>query len=144
MRHKLPSTTRSLPIALMQAREAVMGPIRDMLGASGLTEQQWRVLRVLDEAGPLDASTLAHRAALLLPSASRIVQGMVEKGLVTRVQGSEDRRRQQVEITDQGRQLIVNNGDRAAEIAAGWRAQLGDDRFEDLLDLLADLAGHPK
>ena len=36
-----------LPIALMRAREQVMAPIRNMLADSGITEQQWRVLRVL-------------------------------------------------------------------------------------------------
>ncbi|ASM71110.1 MULTISPECIES: homoprotocatechuate degradation operon regulator HpaR [Roseobacteraceae] len=140
MRQTLPSTGRSLPIALMHAREAVMGPIRDMLGASGVTEQQWRVLRVLEEAGPLDASTLARRAALLQPSLTRIVKGMVAKGLVTQVQGAQDRRRQEVAITPAGSALIAANAARAAEIAESWRAHLGGDRYEALLDLLGDLA----
>ncbi len=140
MTRTLASTSRSLPIALMHAREAVMGPIREMLGASGVTEQQWRVLRVLEEAGPLDASTLAQRAALLQPSLTRIIKGMVAKGLVTQVQGEHDRRRQEVAITNAGVTLIAANATRAAEIAEGWRVHLGHDRYEALLDLLGDLA----
>lgn len=140
MTRTLASTSRSLPIALMHAREAVMGPIREMLGASGVTEQQWRVLRVLEEAGPLDASTLAQRAALLQPSLTRIIKGMVAKGLVTQVQGEHDRRRQEVAITDAGVALIAANATRAAEIAEGWRVHLGHHRYEALLDLLGDLA----
>ncbi|MCR8827792.1 homoprotocatechuate degradation operon regulator HpaR [Pseudosulfitobacter koreensis] len=140
MTRKLPRTGRSLPIALMHAREAVMGPIRDMLSASNVTEQQWRVLRVLDEAGALDASTLARRAALLQPSLTRIVKSMVAKGLVTQVQGAQDRRRQEVAITAAGSALIADNASRAAEIAESWRAHLGTERYEALLDLLADLA----
>lgn len=140
MTRTLSSTSRSLPIALMHAREAVMGPIREMLAASDVTEQQWRVLRVLDEAGPLDASTLAARAALLQPSLTRIVKGMVAKGLVTQVQHQQDRRRQQVAITETGAALIVANAARAAEIAQGWRVHLGAARYEMLLDILGDLA----
>lgn len=140
MTRKFPSTARSLPIALMHAREAVMGPIRDMLSASNVTEQQWRVLRVLDEAGALDASTLARHAALLQPSLTRIVKSMVAKGLVTQVQGAQDRRRQEVAITVAGSALIADNASRAAEIAESWRAHLGTERYEALLDLLADLA----
>ena len=140
MTRTLASPSRSLPIALMHAREAVMGPIREMLGASGVTEQQWRVLRVLEEAGPLDASTLAQRAALLQPSLTRIIKGMVAKGLVTQVQGEHDRRRQEVAITNAGVALIAANATRAAEIAEGWRVHLGHDRYEALLDLLGDLA----
>ena len=47
---ELPSTRRSVPIALIRAREKVMGPIRDMLADSGITEQQWRILRVISTA----------------------------------------------------------------------------------------------
>ncbi|MCR9055691.1 MAG: hypothetical protein NXI02_00005, partial [Rhodobacteraceae bacterium] len=68
----LPSTKRSVPIALIRAREKVMGPIREMLSDCGITEQQWRILRVLEEFGPQDASSLAERACLLLPSQTRI------------------------------------------------------------------------
>jgi homoprotocatechuate degradation regulator HpaR len=140
MSQKLPCTSRSLPIALMHAREVVMEPIREMLLASGLTEQQWRVLRVLEEAGPLDATTLARRTALLQPSLTRIMRGMSAKGLVTQVKVAQDRRRQEVAITEAGIALIADNAGRAAEIAESWRAHLGAARFELLLDLLADLA----
>ena len=57
-----PATSRSLPIALLRAREAVMGNFRPMLADFDVTEQQWRVMRVLSEAGRLDASDLAARA----------------------------------------------------------------------------------
>ena len=56
---RLPSTRRSLPIALMRSREKVMGPIRDMLKVSGITEQQWRVLRVLSESGAQDLTQIS-------------------------------------------------------------------------------------
>ena len=67
-----PLTNRSLPIALLRAREKVMGPIRAMLSDVGVTEQQWRVLRVLDERGPLDPTEIADRSVLLLPRLTRI------------------------------------------------------------------------
>jgi len=73
---QLPSTRRSLPIALMRSREKVMAPIRDMLRASGLTEQQWRVLRILSEFGPQDLTEIARQACLLMPSLSRIIRSL--------------------------------------------------------------------
>ena len=45
MSSKLPSTSRSLPIALIRAREGVMAPIRDMLTETDITEQQWQTPR---------------------------------------------------------------------------------------------------
>ena len=47
-------TDRSLPIALLRAREKVMEPVREILAHSNISEQKWRVLRVVDEAGPVE------------------------------------------------------------------------------------------
>jgi len=135
---KLPSTARSLPIALIRAREKVMGPIRDMLSKSGLTEQQWRILRVLDELGPLDATKLSENASLLLPSQTRIVQTLVEKGLVTRQADPSDRRRQTVAITSAGSQVILDNLDEAQRIAAHIETVLGKETVDRLLDILEE------
>ena len=41
--------SRSLPMQLLRAREAVMQRFRPMLHQHGVTEQQWRVIRVLVE-----------------------------------------------------------------------------------------------
>jgi homoprotocatechuate degradation regulator HpaR len=136
---QLPSTQRSLPIALIRARENVMTPIRQMLSESGLTEQQWRVLRVLDEYGALEPSQLAKHAALLLPSQTRIVQSMAQKGLVERREHRNDRRRTVIEITAAGQAIINDNAVKAAEIAAQIRDKIGPRRFETLLDILDDL-----
>lgn len=135
---KLPSTARSLPIALIRAREKVMGPIREMLSNSGLTEQQWRILRVLDELGPLDSTKLSENASLLLPSQTRIVQTLVEKGLVTRQADPSDRRRQTVAITSSGQQVILDNLDEAQRIAAHIETVLGKENVDRLLDILEE------
>jgi homoprotocatechuate degradation regulator HpaR len=116
-----------------------MTPIRQMLSQSGLTEQQWRVLRVLDEHGALEPSQLAKHAALLLPSQTRIVQSMAQKGLVERREHRNDRRRTVVEITAAGQAIINDNAAKAAEIAAQICDKLGTRRFETLLDILDEL-----
>lgn len=136
---QLQSTTRSLPIALMRAREKVMGPIREMLADTGVTEQQWRILRVLEEFGPMDATQLADRASLLLPSQTRILQTLSEKGYVTRAQDAADRRRQQVAITSDGAAIIASKAAQALEIAADMERRLGAEKYQALLDLLADV-----
>ena len=136
---ELPSTARSLPIALMRAREKVMAPIRVMLAAAGITEQQWRLLRVLSEHGEQEASELAERACLLLSSQSRIVQSMLEKGYVTRTTSKTDRRRQNVAITRKGQAIIDDNLAEAIGIAENFRAALGAKKYELLLDCLEEL-----
>ena len=129
--------SRSLPIALIRAREGVMAPIRDMLSQTGITEQQWRVLRVLAECGSIDTKTLANRASLLFPSLTRIAATMRGKGLITQTRDASDRRRQMIAITPAGQKIIDDHSAQAAQIVANFRATLGNDKYETLLDLLA-------
>ena len=137
----LPQTSRSLPIVLIRARENVMAPIRKMLLKSGITEQQWRVLRVLSEVGPVDSSTLAERASIPFPSLTRIAHSMAERGLISQRRDTRDRRRQTVSITDDGAQIIADNMAEATRIVARFKEHLGADNYETLLDLLTALDG---
>ena len=116
-----------------------MGPIRNMLADAGVTEQQWRVLRVLTEQGPLDPTTIADQACLLLPSLTRILQKLEEKALVTRARDQVDRRRQVIEATDDGKALILANAPTSKRVTDHLRDQFGEERYEALLDLLHDL-----
>jgi homoprotocatechuate degradation regulator HpaR len=116
-----------------------MGPIRAMLADVGITEQQWRVLRVLHEAGPLDPTRIAEQACLLLPSLTRILQKLDEKGMILREADTVDRRKQVISISAKGTQLIEDNLATSIEIMDRIRAQMGHDKYESLLDLLNDL-----
>ena len=116
-----------------------MAPIREMLAASGITEQQWRVLRVLSEHGAMDASKLAEQTSLLLPSLTRIAQNMVANGLITRATDAKDRRRLTLAITPEGQAIIDANRDQAARIAQSFEDVLGRERLDALLDALAAL-----
>lgn len=132
-------TDRSLPIALLRARETVMAPVRVMLSQSGISEQKWRVIRVLDEAGPMEQTALAQRACLLLPSLTRMLRSMEDEGLLTRAVDGQDRRKSIVTITDAGRQVLLDHAGESAAIAAELEARFGPEKFEQLLDLLEEL-----
>jgi homoprotocatechuate degradation regulator HpaR len=97
---------RSLPMALLKAREAVMRKFSPALKEHDLSPQQWRVIRVLVEEDELDASEIAERCALLMPSLSRILQNLHRRGLVERRTATDDQRRSMVSITVSGRRLF--------------------------------------
>ena len=132
-------TNRSLPIALLRAREAVMAPIRVMLSESGISEQKWRVIRVLEEVGPLEQTALAKEACLLLPSLTRMLQSMEEEGLLTRAPDVSDRRKSIVRITGAGRRVLLDHSESSAAIAAELEARYGAEKLETLLDMLDEL-----
>lgn len=132
-------TGRSLPIALLRGREKVMGPIREMLAKSELNEQKWRVLRVLNEGGPMEHTAIAEASCLLLPSLTRMLGAMEEEGLLRRQPGEKDRRKSIATITEAGRALIFQHVEQSNAIFDRLEEQFGRERLETLLDLLDDL-----
>lgn len=97
----------SLPMALLQAREATMRVFRPLIGEHDLTEQQWRVLRALaasDE--PLDVGTVAARTFLLAPSLSRILAKLESRSLIERHLATDDQRRSNLVLSRAGRDLV--------------------------------------
>lgn len=139
MVRKLPTTSRSLPIALLRARERVMGPVRNMLSSVDITEQQWRVLRVLQENGNMEPTRIAEEACLLLPSLTRILQKLEEKNMIQRDPDTKDRRKQIVRIMPAGERIIEENLELSLELSASIRERMGPDRHDLLLDLLNEL-----
>jgi homoprotocatechuate degradation regulator HpaR len=135
----LRETRRSLPIALLRARETVMAPIRDMLAASGVNEQKWRVLRVLQERGPLELSQLGAEACLLLSSLTRMIGPMVDEGLITRSTPPEDRRKTVVAMAPAGLALVQAHAPESAALHRRIEDSFGSERLEQLLDLLEEL-----
>lgn len=132
-------TRRSLPIALLRAREAVMSRFRPMLAEHGVTEQQWRTLRVLYEAGAIEAAELAQRACVLPPSLTRIIMALEERGLLTRTRHEKDGRRVLLDITDRGRTLIAAVTPESVAIYREMEAKFGKEEIERLLDQLESL-----
>lgn len=133
------STSQSLPIVLLRAREKVMKPARMMLTDVGVTEQQWRVVRVLVEEGPMDPTSIADRAVLLLPSLTRILHKLEEKGYITRARDEKDGRRQVIEATPLGCKLISDNIPTAHAYAQQLRDHMGGEGYDQLLELLNQL-----
>ncbi len=116
-----------------------MSPIRDMLQSIHLTEQKWRVLRVLDELGEVEQSTIAHEACLLLPSVTRILRTMEAEGQISRRRDSDDKRRTMVTITNAGRSILTDNLAASLAITGNIEAQMGQEKLDQLLDLLEEL-----
>ncbi len=81
-----------------------MARFRPLLRDHGLTEQQWRVLRVLaaEQNGEIDATLLAQRALLLAPSLSRILQFLQRRGYIARSADPQDQRRATFTLTEAG------------------------------------------
>lgn len=136
---KLGKTGRSLPIALLRAREVVMEPYRNMLQASNISEQKWRVLRMVQEMGPVGQARIAEATCLMMPSLTRILKALENDGLLTRANDAADRRTTLVSISDAGAALIDEHAFESRQITQRFTDEFGEERLETLLDLLEDL-----
>jgi len=130
---------RSLPMALLRAREAVMKKFIPSLRENGLSSQQWRVIRALNEEEGLDITELAHRCFLLMPSLSRIIQNLEKRKLVIRNQSSSDNRKSVISITAPGKKLFQKIAPKSAERYDLITEKFGYGKLELLYELLDEL-----
>jgi homoprotocatechuate degradation regulator HpaR len=135
----LPLIRRSLPMALLRAREAVMARFRPLLTAHGVTEQQWRVIRVLGESGPLDATEVAQRCCILKPSLTRIIRALAQRKLIVRRKDNEDARRLVLEATPKAHEMIVSIMPEIDAVYDTLERELGKNRMEQVLIILDEL-----
>ena len=130
---------RNLPRLLLQARESVMAHTRPSLREHGLSDQQWRVLRVLGEHGTVETGRVAREAFILGPSLTGVLARMERDGLVRRERDPQDQRRSVVEATPRGQKLVAKLS-RTIEEHYGWMEKsIGKQKLAELYDLLDDV-----
>ncbi len=98
---------RNLPLLLLQAREHVVAHFRPILNAYGLTEQQWRIVRLLVDAGSLEPREIGELCRISSPSMAGVLSRMEELGLITRKRLDHDQRRVRVSLTPRSRALAA-------------------------------------
>ena len=77
-----------------------MAGFRPILRQYGVTEQQWRLMRTLNEQGEMEPNQLADACLILSPSLTRMLSSMEEAGLIHRSRSTTDQRRQLISLTD--------------------------------------------
>jgi homoprotocatechuate degradation regulator HpaR len=134
-----PFVHRNLPRLLLQAREAVMAHTRPSLREHGLSDQQWRVLRVLGEHGMVETGRVAREAFILGPSLTGVLTRMERDGLIRRARDPADQRRTVVEATAKGMRMVQELS-RSIEAHYAWMEKsLGKQKLSQLYVLLDEV-----
>ena len=131
--------SRSLPMSLLRAREAVMRQFRPSLRDHGLTEQQWRILRALASVDTIEVTELARVAFLLGPSLSRILRDLEGRHLIERRVVKADQRRGLVSISARGVKLIETVAPTSEAIYAAITRRYGARKLAELQGMLREL-----
>src|SRR3954447_24115925 len=94
-------------LVMMKATRAISRYALANLAKSGLGDSDFRVLEVLLHKGPLPVNVIGPKVNLTPGSISVAVDRLVAKGLVSRVECSEDRRVRIVALTPRGKAVIT-------------------------------------
>jgi homoprotocatechuate degradation regulator HpaR len=132
-------THRNLPRLLLQARESVMAHTRPGLRVHGLSDQQWRVLRVLGEHGTVETGRVAREAYILGPSLTGVLARMERDGLIRRERDAADQRRTVVEATSRGLKLVEKLSHTIERHYDWMEKSLGKQKLSQLYELLDEV-----
>ena len=145
MRKAFRSLSLEGSLGLLRTADVIRRHFESAVEPYGLTLQQYNVLRILRGALPNGLPTLevADRMVERAPGITRMLDRLMEKGLVTRERSTQDRRVVYCQITDAGVDLLarldepVNRSDDTA------LSMLSESEQAKLVELLNDVrAGH--
>lgn len=127
------SFSRSLPMLLYRALDTVMPRFRRILNEFGLTEQQWRVLRVLWEHDEIAFRELSDITLIPAPSLVGVIDRLAKQGLVARRRSAEDRRNVFVHATEEGSDLHQRVRPHVDEAYAKLRGSINEGEWHELI-----------
>lgn len=123
-------------MALLRGRESVMQRFRPMLRAHEVTEQQWRVLRAIQAEGAVSASELSRKTLISMPSLSRIIRSLNDRGLIQRHSRQDDLRGIELSLSELAEQLMQRVGPESERIYQEVASQFGMEDLNQLYLLL--------
>jgi len=126
----------SLPINLLKAREAVMFFFRPVLQEVPLTEQQWRIIRALNEFGPMESKQLAECCCILSPSLTGIIKRLEQQNFVQRQKSTIDQRRVLLSLTMHAQQVFDDISPRLEQCYKKMTEQISEEKMLQLTELL--------
>lgn len=130
---------RSLPMMLYRAIDVVMPRFRSIFKEVGLTEQQWRVLRVLWEIEEISHNELSELTLISPPSLVGVLDRLVTMQLIERRRSSRDRRVVYIASTRSGRDLRDQLMPAVQQTYFELRDSIDDDVWRNMLDGLEQL-----
>jgi DNA-binding MarR family transcriptional regulator len=129
---------------LLEAAPRVMRAVRMAIASlddPALTIPQFRTLHFVHEHADVNLSATAEFVGLTLPSTSKLVDQLVRRGMLARDDASDDRRRMNLRITDEGNALLKSAQESVKRHLAGMLGRFGSQELESLHATLELLRG---
>lgn len=134
--NEVPAFSTSLPMQLYKALDAIMPEYRNLFYKYDLTEQQWRILRVLWTENNITVAQLSKITLLPAPSLVGILDRLVKKNLLIRNRSDKDRRQVQISLTTKGKELQQLVAPSVLAIHSRLKARVSNEEWQSLERLL--------
>src|SRR5690625_947932 len=131
------SQYRNLPQILLAARESLMKHFRPLIRSFDLTDQQWRVLRIVYEEQAIEPRLLCEQCQIVSASMAGVLTRMESRGLLRRAPFPGDQRRALVKITPKGQEIAEQLGPLITEQYRRIEQAFGKDQLQLLSDAVA-------
>jgi MarR family transcriptional regulator, organic hydroperoxide resistance regulator len=128
-----------LVISIKAAQREIERRINDAMRPLGLTGPQSEALTVIGEAGPLSLKELGDLLIAEAGHPSRLVDRLVEAGLVSRAAAGDDRRRVELSLTRRGRRVEQRVAAARESVLELGRALVGERDLMPALTLFREL-----
>ena len=136
---ELRSIDYSLPMQLLQATKSATSLFRAMLHSHQLTDQQWRIIRVLAGKKNIETFELARQSMVPPPSLTRILKNFEKTELITRKSDNRDLRKTLINLTPAGWEKFDQVSPEAERIYFAIEEKVGKQELNQLLKSLQKL-----
>jgi DNA-binding MarR family transcriptional regulator len=109
-----------------------------------LSAQDWRALPTLADRGRMTMTDLAEALGVPLSTATRLVERLIHKGLVSRSRIEDDRRVVRVELSEDGRKLMQVFMEKRLEMSRNMLSPLTQGEREIFIELMRKITQLPK
>ena len=130
---------QSLPMMLYRALDTVLPRFRQIFAEYGLTETQWRVLRVLWEYDSVTLKTLSSITLIPAPSLVGVVDRLAQQSLVIRIRDDNDRRQVSIRATARGKKLEAKVSPKVEQAYLELKSSLSPQTWRALMNGLSQL-----
>ena len=143
IKSRFPSPQVKAIVNLRYTANYVGGIQNTFMSQYGLTMPQFNILRILRGAGEeITVNTIKDRMIEKSPNTTRLMDKLIDKGLISRTRCTEDRRVVYIKITDEGLELLaeidVNFNDKRGMFVPHNFTDEEANQLSDLLDKLRD------
>jgi len=130
-------------LGLARTADVLQRGIGEVLKASALTPSQYNVLRILRGAGSpgLSCSEVASRMITRDPDATRMLDRLEARHLVSRARDATDRRIVTTRITEEGLSLLASLDEPVEEHQRRMLGPIGAEKLQALASLLDEVRG---